>query len=109
MLCTMHLMKTLRGVIGMSHAIAELWRGSLNPVCGLGKNKAEMKHLEQLMRCHLGKLDKALDEDVKGVLERYNDCINEYIVMLSEQSFCDGYSLGSKITAEALIGAENML
>lgn len=45
----------------------------------------------------------------KELFEKYNDCMNEYIAAISEQAFCDGFCVGTKITAEALSAAEELI
>lgn len=92
----------------MTKTIAQLWNGNLDPIRYLGKNNPEIKQLEKLMQYNLEKLEESLNEKEKEILEKYNDCINEYILAISEQAFCDGYCLGSKMAVEALIGVEQI-
>ena len=35
--------------------------------------------------------------------------MNEYPGLMSEQAFCDGFSIGVKLTAEAMENAEKLL
>ena len=35
------------------------------------------------------------------ILEKYSGLIDEYVFLMSEQAFCDGFSLGLRISAEA--------
>ena len=39
----------------------------------------------------------------------YNDRITEYVCLISKQAFCDGFSLGARITSEALNDADKMV
>ena len=55
------------------------------------------------------KIKTKLNDETKENLEKYVDCVNDYVLLISEQSFCDGFCLGSKISAEALVGAEQFL
>ena len=48
------------------------------------------------------RLEECLDEKENEVFEKYNDCVKECIAVLCEQSFCDGFCLGTKLAAEAL-------
>lgn len=93
----------------MTKTIAQLWNGSLEPVVHSGKDNQEIKKLENLLSRHLNKLENELDEKSKKLFEKYHDCINEYVILISEQTFCDGFCLGTKITTEALTGAEQIL
>ena len=90
----------------MTDTIGQLWNGILEPVRYLGKNNPEIKQLENLLQCNLKNLEGNLNERLKGLLEKYNDCINEYIALTNEQAFCDGFCLGTKITVESLTSAE---
>lgn len=93
----------------MTKTIAQLWNGTLEPVLHSGKNNIELKKLENLLNRHLKNLENELDEKSKALFEKYHDCINEYLIVISEQTFCDGFCLGTKITAEALTEADNMV
>lgn len=92
----------------MTNTIAQLWNGNLEPIRYLGVTNAEMKELEILMQRNLEKLEGNLNEKAKELFQKYDDCLNEYILISSEQAFCDGFCLGTKITAEALTGAERI-
>lgn len=93
----------------MTHTIAQLWNGNLEPVNYLGRNNPEMKKLESLIQRNFEKLEVNLDEKEKKVFERFNESMNEYVLVCSEQAFCDGFCLGAKIVAEALNGAEQVI
>ena len=67
----------------------------------LGRNDAELKKLENLILLNYEKLEKNLDEELKERLENYKDCIDEYTVLVNEQAFCEGFCLGTRLTAEA--------
>lgn len=86
--------------------IAQLWNGEIEPVLHLGKNDTEIKKLEELIRINFEKLEKSLDDPLKERLENYRDCLDEYTVLISEQAFCSGFCLGTRLTAEAFT-AEN--
>ncbi|MGM9574386.1 MAG: DUF6809 family protein [Oscillospiraceae bacterium] len=86
----------------MTKTIAQLWNGELEPVRYSGLNNPEIKQLEALTQRNGERLEESLDEKAKELLERYNDCIKEYMTVLNEQSFCDGFCLGTKLAAEAM-------
>ncbi|MGN1112977.1 MAG: DUF6809 family protein [Acutalibacteraceae bacterium] len=90
----------------MTKTITQLWYGNLEPVNHSGKNNPEMKQLDVLIKRNFEKLAKSLGEKQSEILEKYTDCINEYITIVGEQSFCDGFCLGAKIIAEALSDSE---
>ena len=89
--------------------IAQLWNGNLQPIVRSGINNRQIKELEELMRRNIEELEEGLTDQQKEVFSVYSDCIEEYLVLTNEQSFCDGYSLGTKLTVEALTGAELFL
>ena len=92
----------------MTKTIAELWSGNLDPIRYLGKNNPEVKHLEDLMQRNLDRLEENMNEKAKDIMERYNDCLSEYLTLNTEQAFCDGFCLGMKIAVEAMFGAEQI-
>lgn len=93
----------------MTKTISQLWSGNLDPVTRLGMNNIEIDKMEKLMSDNYAKLKTKLNDETKENLEKYVDCVNDYVLLISEQSFCDGFCLGSKISAEALVGAEQFL
>ena len=93
----------------MTKTISQLWSGNLAPVTRLGMNNIEIDKMEKLMSDNYAKLKTKLNDETKENLEKYVDCVNDYVLLISEQSFCDGFCLGSKISAEALVGAEQFL
>lgn len=86
----------------MTETIAQLWNGTLDPIRYLGKNNPEIKNLEDLMHRNIEKLEEVLTEQQAKIFEAYSECINEYVILIGEQAFCDGFSLGTKILTEAL-------
>ena len=86
----------------MTKTIAQLWNGELEPVRYSGLNNPGIKQPEALTQRNGERLEESLDEKAKELLERYNDCIKEYMTVLNEQSFCDGFCLGTKLAAEAM-------
>lgn len=92
----------------MTKTIAQLWNGNLDPIGCFGKKNLEIKQLEDLIRRNLRKLEDNLTEKQKEIFEKYYDCINEYTLIISEQAFCDGFCMGTKLSVEALTGAEQI-
>ncbi len=87
----------------MKKMIVDLWNGNLEPIATCGRNNAEIKKVVRLIERNRDKLVDKLDEKQKVIFEKYDSCINEYLVLITEQAFSDGYSVGSKLLAEALI------
>lgn len=93
----------------MTKTISQLWSGNLDPITRLGMNNIEIDKMEKLMSDNYDKLKDKLNDETKEILEKYFDCVNDYVLLISEQSFCDGFCLGTKISAEALVSAERLL
>ena len=92
----------------MKKIIAKIWNGDLDPVQHLGEGNHKMSHLEYLIYQNHEIIEKGIDEDTKKDFKKYNNCMSEYVSVVMEQAFCDGFCLGAKITAEALTGADKM-
>ena len=92
----------------MTKTIAQLWNGKLEPIRHLGKNNSEMKQLGDLMQRNLKKFEEILNEHQRELFEKSDTCISDYIVAISEQAFCDGFCMGTRIITEALTGAEQI-
>lgn len=92
----------------MSGMISKIWNGSLSPVRQLGEGNRECRELEKLMERNLETLKRELDGSAKETFRKYNLCVEEYLLVCCEQSFCDGFSLGARLTAEGLMRAEKM-
>ncbi|MBQ8740253.1 MAG: hypothetical protein IJY79_01730 [Clostridia bacterium] len=89
--------------------IAKLWSGQLEPIVYLGKNNNKLREHEKSITTCLDNLESILDKQGAELLEKYKICIEEYISLACEQSFCDGYCLATKITSEAFIGADEIV
>ncbi len=83
--------------------------GQLEPKNVLGNGNIELRRVEILMERNYNKLKDNLDEETKIILEKYSQCMDEYIVLTSEQAFYDGFCLGMRILSEAIGGAEQVL
>lgn len=92
----------------MTSIIAHLWSGNLDPITQLGENNREIRELECLMQKNLEKLEADLSEKAAETLGKYSDCVSEYLAIISEQAFCDGFCLGTKILAEAMHRADQL-
>ena len=89
----------------MSLTIRQLWNGHLAPVRYSGAESPEIKEVLEAIDLHLDALQEDFSEKEKLLLELYRSCVNDYIALCCEQAFCDGYSMGTRLTAEALMGS----
>ena len=89
--------------------IPQLWNGHIQPIVRFGKNNKQIKELEDYMQRHLESLENTLNDDEKITFEKYSGCIDEYITLIVEQAFIDGFSLGTKLFAEAISNADSLI
>lgn len=93
----------------MKNTIKQLYMGQLEPKNILGNGNVEMRRIEILIENNYNRLKNNLDEETMTILEKYSQSIDEYIVLISEQAFYDGFCLGMRILSEAIGGAEQGL
>ena len=94
--------------MNVSKTIAELYNGKLCPIRNLGRFNDEIKHLETLIEKTREDLESKLNDEQRTSLKKFEGNINEYMCLLSEEAFCDGFCMGTKVIAESLINAENI-
>lgn len=87
----------------MNQTITKLWYGNLSPCEHCGVRDQEADHLLSLMERNREALCDGLTEHQRTSLEKYIACSDEYLCRMQELSFCEGFSLGCRLTAEALI------
>ena len=85
----------------MRPIMADLWNGNLSPITSCGKT-AEIENLIGLLAKNTDRLGKTLNEEQKKLFDRYMQCIEEYMGLLTEEAFCDGFSLGVRLMTEAV-------
>ncbi len=91
----------------MTKTIEKLWFGDLAPIDDFGKNNQEIKRMERLMSDRLELIQEVLKEKHNDLYNEFYNILYDYILESTKQSFCEGFSFGTKLTAEAFIGAEN--
>ena len=86
----------------MTQTIKDLWNGSIAPSERCGSHDQAVKELSRLIERNRDKLSEGLTAAQMEVFRKYTDCTEEYLFHMLELAFCEGFSLGSKLTAEAL-------
>ena len=86
----------------MERVIRELWNGHIRPCEDCGKNNGEIKEIVSLLQRSGDEINAALDTDRQSMFRKYNERMELYLALLTEQAFCDGFYLGSKIIIETL-------
>ena len=87
----------------MQDIIADLWNGNLSPGEDCGKNNPEIENLIELIERNDKKLSNTLNPDQQKTFENYFSCIEEYLSLITEQAFCDGFRLASRFLTAALV------
>lgn len=93
----------------MTKTIKELWKGNIEPLVYSGVNNSEITNAFKITHCNYEKLEKSINDDLKKILNDYEESNNKCLDLTNEQAFCDGFCLGVKIAAEALNGAEEII
>lgn len=96
-------------VIKLTKTIKEIWKGNLEPIVHSGAVNPEINKAYRAINCNYEKLEKNINGDLKKILDDYEESNNHCLDLVQEQAFCDGFCLGMKILAEALIGAEEII
>lgn len=90
----------------MKTMITKLWNGDFSPIENCGKNDPQTQELIRLMELSRDKLYRSLSEAQQPLLENYTINTSEYISLLSEQAFCEGFSLCARLLTEAFSTTE---
>lgn len=83
----------------MENAIARLWNGDLIP--GRYEEK-EIQQAKELTERNRRVLRQKLSAAQADQLERYEESSAEYHRLFAEAAFCEGFSLGLRMAAEAM-------
>ena len=88
----------------MSETIARIWeehyRYESTP-------KTELP--AEMMNYVRQELEPLLNDKQTELFRKYRNYCEEYLRLAQESAFCNGYSLATKITAEALLGTEKTI
>lgn len=86
----------------MAGTIEKLWNGEIAPCEKCGSQDPEINDLLVLMRKNKETIYKELSPQQQKILEKYIDCSDEYVLRITEQAFCEGFCLASKLLTESL-------
>ncbi len=89
--------------------IKELWRGNIQPIAKFGNSVSDITELEHIKERNHERLLKIIGDKNADILEKYTDCIDEYINSVCEQAFYEGFCVGTKMCSESLAGAEEII
>lgn len=86
-------------------AIENLWNGNFSPMNSCGNNDPHIEELLLLLNRHSTFLNTHLDSQHKITFEKFIDCNEEYLYLISTHAFIDGFCLAAKLIVEALSDA----
>lgn len=79
----------------------QLWNGSITPYKYCGQGDPEVEELAELVERNKASLNHALTEEQQELLKNYTVCREEYSYLLIVHAFRQGFSLASRLLAEA--------
>lgn len=91
----------------MSKIIEQLWNGNLAPVEYSGADSTELRNMECEAGRVLDSMEKHLTEKGQKLLLDYEAQKNACAAQACMEAFCDGFSLGIRLVAEALMQTES--
>lgn len=86
----------------MKPTIESLWNGNIAPADNCGAGDPEIENLILLIERHRETLAAELGQGQRCVFEKYTDCMEEYVCLISMCAFRDGFSIAGRLMAEAL-------
>ncbi len=89
----------------MTKIIEELWDGQVIPIEFSGKTNNELRMSEANLLEKIDALSKSIGLSESNELQQL---ANECLTLTAKQAFCDGFSLGTRITAEAFLTADQL-
>ena len=87
----------------MKNILAELWHGNISPQSDSRNNTPEMKQLMEYMARHHEDLLKAMTDDQRDILERFDDCWSEYASLAEEAIFVYAFRLGARMMLNVML------
>ena len=86
----------------MKSILEELWYGNVCPDVMMGKMSAEKKELAQHIVTHYEKLNSLMNDEQREVLEKYDACQNELIMISEKTIFTYAFRLGARLMLEVI-------
>ena len=87
----------------MSKTIIDLWYGHIIPFEECGANDPAILELHRLMTRHSDTLRKELTEVQTESFQKFIESNDDYMIRMTELAFQQGFTIGCKLTAEALL------
>lgn len=87
----------------MKNLLEELWNGCIKPGEKCGDENGKIKELTELMEKNKDALNQNLNACQKEMFKKYQDCVEEYLYLMTAEAFGDGFCLASRLLTEALV------
>lgn len=72
----------------MKETLKELWHGNLNPYEEYTPQNEEIKELKDFIKSNYKRLLEITNDEQKGVLNAYTECIDDMYHLYMEEFFC---------------------
>ena len=89
-------------MIKLGRMLCDIWYGNVVPIDQCGKRDESIAQIELLMEKNKSILLHALSETQKETFAKYVDCVEEYVMLVTEQAFCEGAQFSGKFLAETI-------
>ena len=86
----------------MQTLITELFYRNIKLSQQVENENTDLRSIELLMQRNFKNLAESVNATQLQRLDAYKDCAEVYALLLAEQSFYDGFCMGTKMIAEAL-------
>lgn len=86
--------------------LEELWYGNICPETDSRTTTLEMKKLMEYIEQHHNSLLTTMTDDKKEILEKFDDCWNEYVSLSEKSIFVYAFTLGARLAIEIMSSAK---
>ncbi len=90
----------------MKSILEELWYGNICPETDSRTTTSEMKKLMEYIERHHDSLLTSMTDDQKEILEKFDDCWNEYVSLSEKSIFVYAFKSGARLAVEIMSSAE---
>ena len=86
--------------------LEDFWYGNINPQEQSKDNNRAIKELLNLMGRNRDRLQATMTVEQQGLLEKYDDCVNEMYGLIEVAIFSYAFRLGGRLMLATLLGEE---
>ncbi len=92
----------------MGKTIEKIWKDELELAPYFGVTNKKLVRLEKQMFRKREELESILEEKQKEIYDKYIEYLDDVNYETLQEAFTEGFSIGVKVAAEALINAERL-